>query len=164
MVTNKKKCDDYTTPVGAFTDLKHYKPCELTKIYDPFYHDGKSLHYLQQVFTSCTIIHENKDAFSWLPDCDIVITNPPFSQKNKVLQWLLNLDKPFMVLLPINQMCNKSYQKLKHFSEIQYIVPHGRYNFEIKGQQTSGNWFNCLWYCYKCNLPNSINFACTVQQ
>jgi hypothetical protein len=158
IVDNINKCDNYTTPLNAFQDLTLYKPSQLAKIYDPFYNDGKAKSYLEQVFPLCEVIHEHKDAFTWFPECDIIITNPPFSIKNKVLSWLMEMDKPFMLLLPINQICNKNFRKLKNFSQIQYIVPNGRYNFEFDTQKKSSSWFNCLWYCYKCNLPKDINY------
>jgi hypothetical protein len=152
------KCDNYTTPLRAFQDLQAYKPTHCIRIYDPFYNEGKAQEYLSSVFPSCEVIHEDKDAFTWFPDCDIIITNPPFSIKNKVMKWLMDADKPFMVLLPVNQMCNKNFKKLKNYNEIQYIVPNGRYHFEIRGKKTEANWFNVLWYCYKCNLPKDINY------
>lgn len=158
IVDNIVKCDDYTTPQEVFNDIKSFKPQGCIKIYDPFYNDGKSKEYLQKTFSDCEIIHENKDAFSWLPDFDIIITNPPFSLKNKILIWLMEIDKPFIILLPINQICNKSYRNLKNFDKIQYVIPNGRYNFEVDGKKLKSNWFNCLWYCYKCSLSKDINF------
>lgn len=158
IATGGKTCDNYTTPLCAFEDLKLYKPNDYIKIYDPFYNDGKAKGYLQTTFSNCDIIHEDRDAFTWMPDCDVIITNPPFSLKNKVLQWLMEVDKPFMLLLPVNQMCNKGFKTLKNFQKLQFIVPNGRYNFEFDGKQNGGCWFNVLWYCYKCNLPKDINY------
>jgi hypothetical protein len=156
MVSNMTKGDNYTTPINAFMDLQSFKPQHLTKIYDPFYNDGKAKEYLMDVFPNCDVIHEARDAFSWMPDYDVIITNPPFTLKTKVLTWLMQQNKPFMMLLPINQICNKSYRKLDNFHDIQYIVPNGRYNFDV--EKKSAAWFNCLWYCYKCNLPRDMNY------
>lgn len=158
IATNIVKCDNYTTPQQAFDDLCAFKPLHLTKIYDPFYNDGKAQHYLKQAFPDCDVIHEDKDAFTWMPEYDIIITNPPFTLKTKVLKWLMTLDKPFMVLLPINQVCNKGFRAIDKFQQFQYIIPNGRYNFEIEGKNTKSNWFNVIWYCYKCNLPNEVNY------
>lgn len=152
------KSDNYTTPKRAFLDVAAYKPQHLTVIHDPFYNDGKAAQYLAEAFPNCHIIHENQDAFAHSVPADIIITNPPFSIKDKVMKWLIEQDKPFMVLLPINHVCNKGFKKLHNFSEFQFVVPHGRYNFEIGGKASSSNWFNCLWYCYKCNLPRDINY------
>lgn len=158
LTNNINKCDDYTTPLKAFKDLQEFKPFNMQTIYDPFFNDGKAKEYLQNVFVDCNIIHEKKDAFSWLPEYDIIITNPPFTLKNKVFTWLIELDKPFMVLLPVNLLCNKGFRKIRGFDKIQYIIPNGRYNFEIQGKQSKSNWFNVIWYCYKCDLPNQVNF------
>jgi hypothetical protein len=154
---NMNKCDNYTTPLNAFQDLATFKQRHHTTIYDPFYNDGKAKEYLKTVFPDCDIIHEPKDAFSWLPDFDVIISNPPFSMKDKVLRWLMDNDKPFMLLLPVNHICNKGYKRLANFDKIQYIIPNGRYNF-VEDSKKNSAWFNVIWYCYKCDLPNQVNF------
>ena len=39
------------------------------------------------------IIHEDKDFFSYTPDYDIIVDNPPFSKMKEVCQRLKELDK-----------------------------------------------------------------------
>ena len=53
------------------------------------------------------------DFFNYEPQdkYDIIISNPPFSQKDNILRRLIELDKPFAVLLPL-----PSLQGIKRFN------------------------------------------------
>lgn len=49
-----------------------------------------------------THIDEDKNFFYYEPDnYDIIISNPPFSQKDDILKRLYELNKPYAMLLPI---------------------------------------------------------------
>ena len=61
-------------------------------------------------------IDDGKDFFIYEPDeYDIIVSNPPFSIKDKILERLYELDKPFAVLLPLNSLQGKS--RYKFFSK-----------------------------------------------
>lgn len=45
------------------------------------------------------------DFFDWQPDrFDVIVSNPPFSIKDGILQRLYEIGKPFAVLLPMNSL------------------------------------------------------------
>ncbi|MGL5262602.1 MAG: tRNA (adenine-N(6)-)-methyltransferase, partial [Bacteroides sp.] len=49
-----------------------------------------------------THISKGEDFFSIdVPDCDYIISNPPYSLKNEVLERLFNIKKPFAMLLGV---------------------------------------------------------------
>lgn len=53
-------------------------------------------------------IDDGKDFFTYEPEnWDIMISNPPFSKKDKVLQRAYKLGKPFALLLPVNSIQGK---------------------------------------------------------
>lgn len=55
---------------------------------------------------------DGKDFFTYEPsEYDIVVSNPPFSIKDRVLKRLYELNKPFAVLLPLNTLQGKSRYK-----------------------------------------------------
>lgn len=63
---------------------------------------------------------EGQDFFTYEPsEWDVIVSNPPFSIKDKVLERLYSLNKPFAILLPLNSLQGKS--RYKYFS--------GGYNF-----------------------------------
>jgi len=57
-------------------------------------------------------IQEGQDFFTYEPeDYDIIVSNPPFNIKDKILKRLDELGKPFAILLPMNSLQgDKRYQ------------------------------------------------------
>ena len=75
------KHDDYMTPKYAFEWVKQYIPNDKV-IWEAFYGDGSSGDYLKEL--GFNVIHEPIDFFENNKG-DIIISNIPFSQKNKYL-------------------------------------------------------------------------------
>jgi len=146
------KDDDYETPETILNDLLPYlEPNKI--IYDPFYCRGTIIKEWDKVGYTC--INEKKDAFNREhPEFDYLISNIPFSLKKKCVELGFELDKPFMLLMPIDSLGSKWIKK--YFDKLQFIIPNGRYNFLKKEKLGSGSWFDTMWVCYKMNLPNKI--------
>ena len=50
-------------------------------------------------------IRERQNFFYYEPDeWDIIVSNPPFSEKDRVLRRLYSFNKPFAILLPLNAL------------------------------------------------------------
>lgn len=152
------KNDCYTTPKFAYKSIKPYVPKNIS-ICDPFFNDGKCGEYMKEVFDTNTIIHTDADAFDNIPDSDIIITNPPFSIKYKVLEYLVSLDRPFMCILPITSITTKLFRTVKNYDKFQFIFPSGRINYEKPDKTMKGSWFFSVWVCYKMNLDSQIVYA-----
>ena len=144
-----KKNDNIKTPKEVWSNIKEYIPTDKT-IWCPFYYKGE--HTLKEL--GYNIIHEDKDFFKTTPPSNsICIDNPPFSLKKQVLERLLELDIPFILIMPVSTLCYKYFKKFK--DKIQIIVPPKRYNFmDNKSSAT----FDCLYYCYKITLKKDIIF------
>lgn len=147
------KDDDYFTPKSVWESIKHLIPRNKV-IWEAFYGDGKSGQFLKEL--GFDVIHEPIDFFKHNLG-DIVVSNPPFSLKMKILKRLKELDKPFMLILPANTLGTKTLQET-FGNEIQVIIPKGRISFIKKGKQTDSVWFASFIYCYKCNLPKDLIF------
>jgi hypothetical protein len=80
-------------------DLRIWCPCdeEWSAYFNTFNNNG------YEVVRSC--IQEGQDFFTYEPrDYDVIVTNPPFNIKDKILKRLDELGKPFAILLPLNSL------------------------------------------------------------
>jgi hypothetical protein len=151
--------DNYNTPIEAW-DLILSQMKEIPKgIWCPFFNDGSLTKMLKK--RNISIIHKNKDFFTYEPDnWSVIIDNIPFSIKNKVFERCKNLGKPFACLVPIDTLERKYFQNLfKDDKKLQIIIPNKRYNYE--GYDNNNNVpFKSIWVCYKMNLKtkNQIIF------
>jgi len=152
-----KKNDEYMTPKSAWTDIKKFIPRDKI-IWEAFYGDGTSGQYLRDM--SLNVIHEDRDFFDTPPEYDLIVSNPPFSKTRQVLVRLVELDKPFILIMPSNKINYKYFQDIFRDKGIQLIIPKRRIHFlaeKFKGKNSSC-YFDCFYYCYKMNLERDINF------
>ena len=146
------KDDDYETPNLVLTDLVPYLKKDKI-IYDPFYCRGAVIKEWQQLGYNC--INEKKDAFNREhPEFDYLISNIPFTLKKQCVELGFKLNKPFMLLMPIDALGSKWIKK--YFDKLQFIIPNGRYNFVKNSKLAKGCWFDTMWVCYNMNLPDKI--------
>ena len=146
------KHDDYMTPKSAWQDIQKYIPKDKV-IWEAFYGDGKSGTYLQEL--GFDVIHEPVDFFE--NDLgEIIASNPPFSLTKQILTRLLELDKPFILILPSSKI-NTQYFRIWKDKNIQIIIPKKRIQFVKNGTELQNKCaFDCFYYCYKINLPKDI--------
>lgn len=90
-------------------------------------------------------------------DYDLIITNPPYSIKDKFLKRAFDLKKPFMFLLPITTLEGLNRGKMFRGKRIQLLIPDKRFNF--KPEKNSGAWFQTTWFTYGLGLKNDLNFV-----
>ena len=153
------KHDDYTTPKSAWENILQYIPKDKV-IWESFYADGTSGTYLQEL--GFNVIHKQVDFFE--NDLgDILISNPPFTMKEAVFKRLIELGKPFIMILPCSTITCQYTRRLfaDQKDRLQIIIPRKRIQFvkivdkKIKETPNKCN-FDCFYYCWKMNLPNDI--------
>ena len=152
-----KDSDNYITNKYEWERIKDYIPTDKI-IWSPFYCDGKQKEYFKEL--GYDIIHEDKDFFSYTPEYDIIIDNPPFSKKNEILIKLNDLDKPFIIICPSMMLSYKYFQTNFKDKNIQLIIPYKRMNFKHlnSNKKNYSPPFASFYYCYKMNLPKDIIF------
>ena len=94
-------------------------------------------------------IHDGQDFFKYEPDeWDIIVSNPPFSIKDKILERLYLFNKPFAILLPLNSLQGKT--RYKYFKQgIQILSFDARISYHdrehmdnvIKGSPFATSYF-----------------------
>jgi len=95
-----------------------------------------------------------------LPDdyCTIV-TNPPFSMKERFLQRCYQLEMPFALLMPLTALEGKVRQSMYRRYGIKLLIPNKRFNFLTPSGKGSGSWFATAWYTWGLPLPDSLTFV-----
>jgi len=99
------------------------------------------------------------DGFDFLNDnpdfeFDMIITNPPYSIKDKFIKKCYELNKPFCLLLPITTLEGKKRGEMFRKYGIEVLVLDKRINF-MKNKKNV--WFNTSWFCWNV-LPEKLIF------
>ena len=161
---NYLNCSDYETQPETWKSIIKYIPTDKI-IYEPFFLNGNSKKYLTELgIPEKNIIHKDIDFYENVNklEYDIIISNPPFEDKKKILKILCDLDKPFMLLLPISTISKQFFQKLFK-NKVQMLIPYKRTNFDQYKKDTkekikSNVYFDTAWICYKMSLNKDLIF------
>lgn len=151
--------DELYTPVEAVEMILPYIPENVKNIWEcTAIKESKVVKVLTEkgynVITSH--IEDGLDFFKYEPEeYDMIITNPPYSKKDQFLKRCFELNKPFMLLLPITTLEGNKRGEMFNKHKIQLLIPNKRFNFK---PEKKGAWFQTTWFCGKCNLENDINF------
>ena len=145
------------TPRYAWENIVDYIPKGVV-LWEAFYGDGTSATHLQSL--GFDVVSEDIDFFEHDLG-DIIVTNPPFSIAKTIIPRLKELDKPFILIMPVSKMCT-GYVRESFKDTLQIIIPPKRIHFikHVNGVVPKG-WdsscsFDCFYYCYKINLPRDI--------
>ena len=148
------------TPYYAVDPILKYIPkdkkiwCPFDEEWSAFYQTFKQGGY--QVIRSH--ISEGQDFFTYKPDdYDIICSNPPFTIKDKILERLYELNKPFAILLPMNSLQGKS--RFKYFSKgiqlLSFDQRIGYHNLDNMDVAIEGSPFATAYFC-KDVLPKDL--------
>lgn len=90
-------------------------------------------------------------------ECDLIISNPPFSIQFEILNRLFELDKPFAMLLPLSTLETEKRANLyeKHKKDLSVYIFKKRIKF--KGKTTSFN-TACCWVFYKISNIDTVGW------
>lgn len=153
--------DDFQTPDYALDILIPWLNKELI-IWECAAGKGNIVKYLgskgfnikgSDVLTGVNFLTSKMESF------DCIITNPPYSLKDKFLARCYDLGKPFALLMPLTALEGQERQSLYRKYGIQLLVPDRRINFYTPTGKNTGSWFLTGWYTWKMNLPHDINFV-----
>ena len=107
-----------------------------------------------------TDILYNHDFLTWSPGTyDCIITNPPFSLKEKFLERAYNLGKPFAFLLPLTTLEGRTRQALMQMYGVEIILFDRRINFETPDGSGGGSWFMTAWFTNGLGIGKELTFV-----
>ena len=100
--------DNWTTPEWVWNSISPYIDKD-KEIWEAFYNEGYSGTILNKL--GFKVIHKDIDFFKndlgeW------IVSNPPYTIKKQVLQRLRILDKPFLLLIPLDTIDRKYFRKI----------------------------------------------------
>lgn len=160
------KNDEFYTPEYAIRPIMKYI-APPAKIWCPF---DTSDSLFVKCFTESgyevvnTHISDGDDFFDMeVPECDYIISNPPYSLKTEVLERLFEIDKPFAMLVGVVGLF-ESKRRFEMFAnntfEIMYLNKRVSYFKDYSEQKPSLNPpFSSVYVCHNL-LPEKIVFEC----
>ena len=158
------KNDEFYTPDYAIEPLLKYVK-QSTVVWCPFDTD-KSRYVSLLKKHGCKVINthiENGDDFfdTLVPDCDIIISNPPYSLKTEVLERLFSLEKPFAMLVGVVGLF-ESKRRFEMFRDNEFEIMYfdkriSYYQSYFDHKPTSNPPFSSVYICHGV-LPKQIVF------
>jgi hypothetical protein len=165
LVANSKNDEFYTPKYAVLPIINYLKNKKFTTIWCPF--DTKESWFVKVLQEEgFVVIHthicDNQNFFNIsIPDCDCIVSNPPYSIKGDVLDYLFKLEIPFAMLVGVAGL----FESEKRFSmfkenefEILYLNRRVAYFKNYEDQKPSLNPpFSSVYVCSKL-LPTQICF------
>ena len=146
---NNDEC--YTPHYAVHPLIKYIQPNKT--VWCPF--DEEWSAFVNELFLNgnkviCSHLNDGLDFFNYEPyHYDIIISNPPFSIKDAVLERLYKLNKPFAILLPMNSL--QGVKRFQYFKNgIQLLAFDQRIGFHNKNDiinPIEGSPFASAYFC-----------------
>ena len=151
--TNKES-DECYTPSTALAPLLEYLDKSKT------YYDCTSgissniVTYLKSNGFKCLSSGDKDFLENELPDgVDVIITNPPYSKKDKFIKRCYEFNKPFALLLPVSSIQGIARGKMFNKYGVEILALSKRIDFTGKGSPH----FGVAWFCNRV-LPTKLIF------
>ena len=150
--------DECYTPYYAVIPILKYIPKDAI-VWCPF--DTEESEFVKQISDTNQVeyshINNGQDFFQYEPDdWDVMLSNPPFTNKRKYFERALSFNKPFALIMtntwlndsaPKQLFKDKDLQLLMFDKRMKFISPDGRDNGKIT--------FSSSYYCWNF-LPKQI--------
>lgn len=150
--------DEAYTPSYGVTPILKYIPKDAV-VWCPF--DTEESEFVRQISQQNSVVYshinEGKDFFTYEPfHWDVIVSNPPFTNKRKFFERALSFEKPFALIMtntwlndsaPKQLFKDKDLQLLMFDKRMKFTNPDGRANDKIT--------FSSSYYCWNF-LPKQI--------
>lgn len=127
--------------------------CPFDKEESEFVKELKKLVFIDVVYSH---IDNGQDFFKYEPkEWDIIVSNPPFSNKRKFFERALSFNKPFALLMTNTWLNDSAPKQLFKEKELQLLMFDNRMLFYNNGHINDKITFSSSYYCYNF-LPKQI--------
>jgi len=147
-----KTNDNYNTPKAAIDSVVHLIP-KSSVVYEPFWNDTSKSHIYLQEHGFKTVSHVG-DFYCDPPDYDIIVSNPPFSDIQRCLSRLFELQKPFILIAPLSILVRQYFRQYR--DKLSILIPSKRIQFEKEGSKDRSPYDCC--YITSLKLDSKLIF------
>ena len=155
---SKGKNDECFTPDYGVVPILKYLPKDKI-IWCPFdKEDSEFVKQLQAYNYNVTYSHIDygQDFYNYEPEqWDIIVSNPPYTNKRKIFERALSFNKPFALLMSNTWLNDSAPKQLFKDKQLQLLMFEERINFLNKGDVQNKITFSSSYYCYNL-LPKDI--------
>jgi len=150
---SKGKNDENMTPEYAVVPILKYLPKDKI-VWCPF--DTIDSEFVKQISKTNQVVFSHifngQDFFTYEPnEWDIIISNPPFTNKRKIFERALSFDKPFALIMSNTWLNDSAPKQLFKDKELQLLMFDKRIDYNGNKKIT----FSSSYFCYKL-LPKQI--------
>lgn len=163
-LTKHDSSNECYTPAGTIKYLLPFIPKHVKSIWCPCDKQESNIVIELQEAGFDVIYSHIDDGFDFLnyepihEFYDMIITNPPFNIKTKILQRAYELGKPFILYLPLTALEGIARHKLYKEYGLNVGILANRINFIINGKQTDKSWFNTSFFMGNMETKNQLYF------
>ena len=158
--------DFFETPEEAILPIKPYIPSGVKTILEPTYGKGaigKVLEKWGYKVIKRDLYPKTADTVKAdfltdpIPECDMIIFNPPFSLKTEFLTRACSLNKPFLFICPVTIIETRKRFTLFRDHKLSILNLPNRTNYDnTKGRKV---FFHSVWILKHPDFPNTILYA-----
>jgi hypothetical protein len=162
---NKTGNDENYTPAYAVKPILKYIPKDAT-VWCPF--DTENSEFVKLINTNgneviYSHINTGGDFFEFQPKhhWDMIISNPPFSNKKLYFERALSFNKPFALLMTVVWLNDSTPKKIffEQNKQMQLLLFNKRIKFKNPTNRENNKiTFSSAYYCYNF-LPNDLMYA-----
>jgi hypothetical protein len=157
LLYSKGKNDECYTPEYGVTPILKYIPKNAI-VWCPF--DTEESEFVKQISQQNKVIfshiHQGQDFFTYEPQqWDVLISNPPFTNKRKYFERALSFNKPFALIMSNTWLNDAAPKQLFRDKELQLLLFDKRMHFINNGVVQKRTTFSSSYYCWNF-LPKQI--------
>lgn len=155
---SKGNNDECMTLDYAVKPILKYIPKD-SIIWCPF--DTINSEFVKQISKTNKVIYSHiqngQDFYNFEPNekWDIIISNPPFTNKRQIFERALSFNKPFALIMSNTWLNDSAPKQLFKDKDLQLLMFDKRMKFENKGIINNKITFSSSYYCYDF-LPKQI--------